>query len=74
MLDCDTHFVLFCSGTVEITGVMSVDVAGSSSGLKMVSTLHSSTELDGTVSYSQTKALSVRFNMPRDKIDILNVE
>ena len=65
---------MHCSGAVEITGVMGIDVGGTTSGLKMTSTLHSSTSIDGIVSLDQEKKLNMRFNMPENKIDILNVE
>ncbi|XP_074640348.1 uncharacterized protein LOC141898387 isoform X2 [Tubulanus polymorphus] len=62
------------SGAVEISSLMGVDAAVARTGLKMVTTLHSSTEVDGSIVIKDSQIVNVKFNMPRDKIEILNVE
>lgn len=62
------------SGAIEVSSVMGLDAFVARTGLKMVSTLHTSTEVEGLIKLDESKALSVKFNMPKDKIEILNVK
>jgi len=62
------------SGAVEVSSVMSMDAFMASTGLKMVSTLHSSTQLDTQVQLQDYQVLSAKFNMPRDKLEIIDVQ
>jgi len=62
------------SGAIEVSSVMGLDAFVARTGLKMVSTLHTSTELEGLVRLDESKALQVKLNMPKDKIEILNVK
>ncbi|KAL5015760.1 hypothetical protein ScPMuIL_005349 [Solemya velum] len=61
------------SGAVQISSMMSVDAYVTKGGLKMTSTLHSSTALQGRVEMSKSQIVSVEINTPRDKMEILDV-
>lgn len=62
------------SGAVAISSLMSVDAGVARTGLKMVTTLHSSTAIDGSIKMEDGQVLVTKFNMPREKIEILNAE
>ena len=62
------------SVAVEISGLMSVDAHVARTGLKMVSTLHSSVEINGQVKLQDGQVINAKFNMPRDKMDIVNFQ
>lgn len=53
---------------------MGVDACMARTGLKMVTTLHSSTELTGKVSLEDSKIMLANINVPQEKVEILNVE
>ncbi|XP_050403910.2 uncharacterized protein LOC126819756 [Patella vulgata] len=62
------------SGAVAITGCMSVDAYVTKSGLRMTSTLHSSTAAKGSILVHGGKIMKVEFDMPQDKMEILDVK
>ena len=62
------------SSAVEISSVMGVDAFVTRSGLKMVTTLHSSTELNGKVSLKNGQIFLANLNMPKDKLELLSVK
>ena len=62
------------SAAVEISSMMSVDAFVTKSGLKMVSTLHSSTLMKGKVELKDGQILSAEWDMPRDKMEIVSVK
>ncbi|CAM1325217.1 Uncharacterised protein PB.777, partial [Pycnogonum litorale] len=62
------------SAAVEISALMSVDAFYAHTGLKMVATLHSSTSLDGKIEMRNGKILTTSLNLPKDKIEILDVQ
>ena len=66
--------VLPSSGAIEVSSMMGLDAFVASTGLKMVSTLHTSTQVDGLIKLDESKALTAKFNMPKDKIEILDVK
>nr|CAD7460027.1 unnamed protein product [Timema tahoe] len=61
------------SVAVEFSGLMSVDAFVSKAGVRSVSTLRSNTYLDGKVKVQNGKIADVKINVPRDKVDILDV-
>jgi len=62
------------SGAIEISSVMGLDAFFAQTGLKMVSTMHTSTEVDGLIKLDESSAITAKFNMPKDKIEILSVK
>ena len=54
--------------------MMSVDASVTKSGLKMVSTVHSSTLLKGHVELQDGQIFNANLDMPRDKMDIFSVK
>ena len=71
MINC---FFVHFSAAVEVEGLMGVDAFVARTGLRMVTTLHTSTVVDGQIQMQEGKLLNIDFNMPRDRIEILNVE
>eukprot|EP00058_Branchiostoma_floridae_P005945 XP_002591433.1 hypothetical protein BRAFLDRAFT_119260 [Branchiostoma floridae] len=62
------------SAAVEISSEMGIDAHVARCGMKMVTTLHSSTFADGKVILKKGSDLEVKLNMPRDKMEIVNVQ
>ncbi|XP_062611985.1 uncharacterized protein LOC134273791, partial [Saccostrea cucullata] len=62
------------SAAVEISSMMSVDAFVTKSGLKMVSTLHSSTLLKGHVELQDGKILNANLDVPKDKMEIFSLK
>lgn len=62
------------SAAVEISSMMSVDASVTKSGLKMISTIHSSTLLKGHVELQDGQIFNANLDMPRDKMDIFSVK
>lgn len=62
------------SGAIAISSLMSVDAGVARTGLKMVTTLHSSSEIDGSIKMEDGQVFITKINMPREKIEILNAE
>lgn len=62
------------SAAVEVEGSMSVDAFVARTGLRMVTTLHTSTVVDGQIQMQGGKLLNIDFNMPRDRIEVVNIE
>lgn len=63
-----------CSGAVEIASLMTMDGAVTKTGLKMVTTLHSSTAVQGRVSLQEGEVLEATFSMPKEKMELLDVQ
>ena len=53
---------------------MSVDAFVTKVGLKMVSTVHSRTSVQGKVSLTEEKSLNVEFDLPEEQMDIFSVK
>lgn len=62
------------STAVEITSMMSVDAFVTKSGLKMVSTVHSSTLLKGHVELRDGTIFNANLDVPKDKMEIFSVK
>ncbi|XP_061171948.1 uncharacterized protein LOC133181472, partial [Saccostrea echinata] len=62
------------SAAVEISSMMSVDAFVTKSGLKMVSTLHSSTLLKGHVELQDGKIFNANLDVPKDKMEIFSLK
>ncbi|XP_076346984.1 LOW QUALITY PROTEIN: uncharacterized protein LOC143245065 [Tachypleus tridentatus] len=62
------------SGAVELSTLMTVDANVAQSGLKVAAVLHSSTVMDGLVEVKDGKVLRVQVNMPRDNIEIVDIQ
>ncbi|XP_076462150.1 uncharacterized protein LOC143294657 [Babylonia areolata] len=61
------------SGAVNVDGVMAVDGLLTCTGVKVTSTMLSSTALKGRVQLDRGRTLSVQVDMPDDKMDILDI-
>ncbi|XP_056021701.1 uncharacterized protein LOC130054813 [Ostrea edulis] len=62
------------SAAVEISSMMSVDAFVTKSGLKMVSTVHSSTLLKGHLELQDGKIFNANLDMPKDKMEIFSLK
>ncbi|KAK3089687.1 hypothetical protein FSP39_005602 [Pinctada imbricata] len=62
------------SGAVEFSTVMSVDAFVTKSGMKMTSTLHTSTAFSGKVEIKEKDDITLQFNVPQQKSEILSVQ
>ncbi|XP_052103584.1 uncharacterized protein LOC127737090 [Mytilus californianus] len=62
------------SGAVQINSMMSVDAFVTKSGMKMISTMHSSSSLEGHVELANGKVLSAQIKTPFDKMEVFNVK
>lgn len=60
------------STAVDLHATMVVDAFVTKKGLKMSSNLHSSTYFDGKIKVKGGKLIDVKFNMPTEKIEILD--
>jgi hypothetical protein len=60
------------SGAVEISSVMSVDAFVTKTGLKMLSSLHSSTSVRGKIELTEGRVLSAEWDTPQDKMEIFD--
>ncbi|XP_076066634.1 uncharacterized protein LOC143040000 [Oratosquilla oratoria] len=61
------------SAAIQLASSIHVDAFVSRSGVKMVSTLQSSTFLDGKMLIKEGKLVDMAFNMPKEKVEILNI-
>ena len=52
---------------------MTMDVFVAKSGLKMVSTLHSSTQANLLLKMDENEVVSVKVSMPKEKMEIVDV-
>ena len=59
---------------MTVTSIMGVDMSAARTGLKMVSTMHTSTQMTGTIDLQETTILNAHFDMPEETQEILNVE
>ena len=67
--------VLCCfSGAVEIESMMSVDAFVTKGGLKMLSTLHSSTGARGKIEITNKNVLDMSFDFTKEKSEILSLK
>ena len=62
------------SGAVEINAEMEVNAFVARTGLRMTTTLHTSTSTDGSIKLQDGKIFNVEFNMPQDKMEVISAE
>lgn len=62
------------SAALEITSQMGVDAHVARTGLKMVSTLHTSTILQGKVQLKEGREFEFDFDVPRDQMEIFSAQ
>jgi hypothetical protein len=75
------HFILYedpiicCvdfSVAIDVVGTMGVDAYYASTGIKLRTNMYSSSSVDGQLKVRGTKLVSLNFNLPKDKIEIIN--
>ena len=54
--------------------MMSVDAAVTRPGIKMVSTLHSSTAVQGKLTVKEDGSVTAEYDMPQNKMEIIDVK
>lgn len=62
------------SAAIVISGLMGVDAIVTKNTMKMVSTMHSSTQLDGKITLKDGEIFNVQLNTPKEKMEIFHVE
>lgn len=53
---------------------MSVDAFATKSGMKMSSTLHSSTAIQGSITFTNKQILKVEFSVPQERVEVFSLE
>ena len=66
--------VYYSSGAVEIESQMSIDAFVTKGGLKMLTTLHTSTGARGKIEITNKNVLDMSFDYTKEKSEILNVQ
>jgi len=61
------------SAAIEFTGTMAVDATVTKAGIRLVSTLHTNTYIDGKVKIHGGDLVDLHLNVPREKIELLDV-
>jgi hypothetical protein len=66
---------IYPTATVQVSGVMSLEIANglAKTGLKSTTKLHTNTYLDGKIEVQGFKLAKATLNMPRDKMEILEL-
>lgn len=62
------------SGAIEIDSMMSVDAFVMKSGMKMVSTLHTSTAMRGKIQLDNNNAFTSELDYPKQTSEIVNIK
>ena len=62
------------SASIVVSGMMGIDAIVAASTMKMVSSMHSSTQLDGTVSLQNGEIFNVQLNTPQEKVEVFHVQ
>ncbi|XP_069692884.1 uncharacterized protein Apoltp isoform X2 [Periplaneta americana] len=60
------------SVAIDIVGTMGVDAYYASTGIKLRTNMYSSSAVEGQLKVRGAKLVSVNFNLPKDKIEIIN--
>merc|ERR1711915_48702 len=60
------------SAAIKLDATMTIDAFVTKTGMKMASTLHTSTFLDGKIVVEGGRLVDIAFNMPKDKMEIVN--
>ncbi|XP_052255844.1 uncharacterized protein LOC127861416 isoform X2 [Dreissena polymorpha] len=69
----DIHGLIKPSAAIAISTVMGVEALSTRVGVKMLSTLHTRTSIQGSISLSEGSILRAQFDMPEDKMDIISI-
>lgn len=59
---------------VDVSGQMGIDAYYASTGIKLKTSLHSSTALDGHVKVEGMTFAKLSFNLPKEKADIITAK
>ncbi|WAR23156.1 APLP-like protein [Mya arenaria] len=70
----DIHGIIRPSAAVVVSSVMGIDVLSNQVGVKMISTLHSSSAIQGKMSIVDGSILTAEFDLPDEKMDIISVK
>lgn len=62
------------SVAVEFSAAITMDVNVAKPGLKIVSTMHSSTTLDGKLEVNDKRMVNLKLNLPREKLEVINIK
>ena len=64
------HF--FFSAAIDISSVMSVDAFVTKCGIRMMSTLHTSTAVQGKIHLSPSETLTAEYEMPQKRMEVFD--
>ena len=67
-------FFHFTSAAIDISSMMSVDAYMTRSGIKMVSTLHTNTAVQGSLKISSDGVVTAEYEIPQPRMDIISVK
>lgn len=62
------------SAAVIVSGMMGVDAIVTKSSMKVVATMHSSTQIDGKITLVDGEVFNVELNTPQEKMEIFHVK
>lgn len=70
----ETIDLITFSAAIDISSMMSVDAFVTKSGVKMVSTLHTNTALEGKISIDKKGSITSEYVMPEPRMEIIDVK
>lgn len=62
------------SAAIVFSGMMGVDAIVAKSSMKMVSSMHTSTQLDGKISLQNGEIFDIQLNTPQEKMEVFHVQ
>nr|BAL42280.1 Vitellogenin-B [Haemaphysalis longicornis] len=62
------------SASIDMSGLMSIDAGVAKRGIRVSSTMHTSTALDGKIEIKSTGEMNFKYNLRNDKQEILNMK
>jgi len=62
------------SAAIVVSSIMSIDALSTQVGVKMVSTLHTGTSVQGRISLAEGTILNAEFDLPEEKMDVISVK
>ena len=71
--DASIQIKIYPTASLQISGEMSVDATLIKTALKSLSTLHTTTFIDGQVQVQEGRLVKAEVNVPREKVEILDV-
>ena len=71
--DASLQLKIYPTASLQISGEMSVDAVLTKTALKSLSTLHTSTFIDGQVQVQKGQLVKAEVNVPREKMEIVEV-